>query len=71
MNLFIVFLISIQIKIQIETSMICKNPDKQYLDALFSDYLRLFRKYEEKIFENKIQLSQNKKSDEIDLEESI
>ena len=29
----------------------CKNLDNKYLDELFSDYLTLYRNYEEKIFQ--------------------
>ncbi len=70
MNLFLIVLIIIQI--QIDARIICKSPNKQYLDAIYSEYLSVFRKYEEKIFENKIQISNDKLLEKsIDLEESL
>lgn len=33
----------------------CRNPDKNYLDMIYSDYLSLYRRYEEKLFQKEIQ----------------
>lgn len=32
----------------------CKNPNKNYLDMIYSEYLSLYRRYEEKIYRKEI-----------------
>ena len=52
MNFFVFFVL---IQIQIESRVItneCKSPDKHYLDSIYSQYLSVFRLYEEKIYQN-------------------
>ena len=74
MNLCFIFLffISIQADSIIENifSNECKTQDIHYLDAIYSEYLSLYRKYEDKIFRNQINLFQSNVSKDNDLIEN-